>query len=128
MQNGDAERARELLAMAAPDAKDPDLDSVRAALQLAEQAAAPPGEAQALEQRVARDPDDFEARFGLASALAGAGRLEAAADHLLHIIERDREWNDQAARKQLLKVFEAAGPASEVARQGRRRLSAILFS
>jgi putative thioredoxin len=126
MQNGDAERAREILEMAPPDAKDPDLDSVRAGLALAE--AAPAGETEALEQRLAADPGDHAARFELAGALAAAGRLDAAADHLLAIIEADREWNDQAARKQLLQVFEAAGPASEVAKAGRRRLSAILFS
>ena len=128
VQNGDAERAREILEMAPPDVKDPDLDSVRDALQLAEQASAPSAEVQQLEHRLVKDPDDHEARFGLAVSLAGAGELQAAADHLLHIIERDREWNDQAARKQLLKVFEAAGPVSEVAKQGRRRLSALLFS
>jgi len=128
LQNGDVERARELLAMAPPDAKDPDLDSVRAALHLAEQAEAPSAEVQQFEHRLVTDQDDHEARFGLASALAGAGRLEQAADHLLYIIERDREWNEQAARKQLLKVFEAAGPTSEIAKQGRRRLSAVLFS
>jgi putative thioredoxin len=61
-------------------------------------------------------------------ALAGAGQLQAASDHLLTIIERDRAWNDEAARKQLLTVFEAAGYASEVAKAGRKRLSAILFS
>jgi putative thioredoxin len=126
MQNGDAERAREILEMAPPEAKDPDLDSVRAALALAQ--AAPAGETQALEQRLAADPDDHAARFELAGALAAEGRLEAAADHLLRIIAADRDWNDQAARKQLLQVFEAAGPASEVAKAGRRRLSAILFS
>ena len=125
VQNGDPERARELLRMAPPDAKDPDLDSVRAALALAEAA---PADTAAFEQRLAKDPDDHQARFELAAALAGAGRLDAAADNLLYIIERDREWNDEAARKQLLKVFEAAGPMSEVAKQGRRRLSAILFS
>jgi putative thioredoxin len=125
LQGGDAERARDVLAMAPPDAKDPDLDSVRAALALAEAAPAETGE---FEQRLAKDPDDHEARLELAKALAGAGRLDEAADHLLGIIERDREWNDQAARKQLLQVFEAAGPMSEVAKQGRRRLSAILFS
>ena len=64
----------------------------------------------------------------LAKALAAGGAYDKAADELLHIIQRDREWNDQAARKQLLEVFEAAGPASDVAKQGRRRLSAILFS
>lgn len=126
LQNGDPDRARELLAMAAPDARDPDLDSVRAALHLAEQA--PPTESAALEQRLRDDPNDHEARFALASALAGVGRLEAAADHLLHIIQCDRDWNDQAARQQLLKVFEAAGPTSDIAKQGRRRLSSILFS
>ena len=125
VQNGDPDRAREVLAMAPPDAKDPDLDSVRAALALAEAA---PADTAAFEQRLAKDPDDHQARFDLAAALAGAGRLDAAADNLIYIIERDREWNDEAARKQLLKVFEAAGPMSEVAKQGRRRLSAILFS
>lgn len=125
VQSGDPDKAREVLAMAPPDAKDPDLDSVRAALALAEAA---PAETDAFEQRLAKDPDDHQARFDLAAALAGAGRLDAAADNLLYIIERDREWNDQAARRQLLKVFEAAGPMSEVARQGRRRLSALLFS
>ena len=125
MQSGDAERAREVLAMAPADAKDPDLDGVRAALALAEAA---PAESADAERRVAANPDDFEARFELAAALAGRGDLDAAADQLLAIIERDREWNDQAARKQLLKIFEAAGPMSETAKQGRRRLSAILFS
>jgi putative thioredoxin len=125
LQNGDAERAAEVLAMAPPEAKDPDLDSVRAALALAEAA---PSETTEFEQRLAKDPDDHEARLELAKALAGTGRMDEAADHLLEIIARDREWNDQAARKQLLQVFEAAGPMSEVAKQGRRRLSAILFS
>jgi len=125
LQNGDPERAREVLAMAPADARDADLDSVRAALALAEAA---PAETAAFEQRLAKDPDDHEARLELARALAGAGRMDEAADHLLTIIERDRDWNDEAARKQLLQVFEAAGPMSEVAKQGRRRLSAILFS
>ncbi|THD74318.1 MAG: co-chaperone YbbN [Phenylobacterium sp.] len=125
LHGGDPERAREVLAMAPEGAKDPDLDGVRAALTLAEAA---PAETTEFEQRLAKDPDDHEARFELAAALAGAGEMEQAADHLLTIIERDRAWNDEAARKQLLKVFEAAGPMSDVAKQGRRRLSAILFS
>jgi putative thioredoxin len=125
LTGGDIERAQELADMAPAGAKDPDLDSVRAALKLAQAA---PSETRALEKRLAKDPDDHEARLELAKALAGQGAFEAAADHLLKIIERDREWNDQAARKQLLTVFEAAGPASVVARQGRRRLSALLFS
>ena len=123
--NGDLEGAAEIVAMVPADAKDPDLDAARAALALAEDA---PSETSEFEKRLAVDPDDHEARLELAKALAGTGRLQDAADHLLTIIARDRAWNDDAARKQLLTVFEAAGPTSEVAKQGRRRLSSILFS
>ena len=125
MTGGEPDRAREILDMAPADAKDADLDSVRAALNLAAEA---PSDTSAFETRLAADPDDHEARLALAKALAGHGRMDAAADHLLQIIERDRNWNDDAARKQLLTIFEAAGPSSEVARSGRKRLSAILFS
>lgn len=125
LANGDPEGAAEVVAMAPADAKDPDLDAARAALALAAEA---PSETAAFEQRLAADPDDHEARLELAKALAGMGRLQDAADHLLAIIARDRTWNDDAARKQLLTVFEAAGPTSEVAKQGRRKLSSILFS
>lgn len=125
LAGGEADRAQEILDMAPAGASDPDLDSVRAALNLAAEA---PSDTQQYEARLAADGDDHEARLALAKALAGHGRMEAAADHLLHIIERDRTWNDEAARKQLLTIFEAAGPGSEVARNGRRRLSAILFS
>jgi putative thioredoxin len=125
MAGGDAERAAEVVAMAAPGAKDSDLDSVRAALALAAEA---PTETTAFEARLAKDPDDHAARYELAAALAGAHQFDAAADQLLTIIEKDRAWNDEAARKQLLTVFEAAGQMSETAKNGRRRLSAILFS
>ncbi|HET6970225.1 MAG TPA: co-chaperone YbbN [Phenylobacterium sp.] len=124
-QSGDLERAREVLEMAPPNAKDPDLDSVRAALALAAEA---PSETAAFEARLAADPDDHEARVELAKALAGSGRMTEAVDQLIESIRRDRAWNDEAARKQLLTVFEAAGPMSEVAKQGRRKLSALLFS
>jgi putative thioredoxin len=122
---GDVKRAGEAAAMAPPGAKDPDLDSVRAALVLA---AAAPKDAAGAEQRLAANPDDHQARLDLAMALAAKGNFHGAADTLLDLIERDREWNDGAARKQLLTVLEAAGGASTVARQARRRLSAILFS
>ena len=122
---GDLERARDVVAIAPPDAKDPDLDSVRAALALADAA---PSETTAFETRLAADPDDHEARFELAKALAGQHRLDDAADHLLTIIGKDRDWNEEAARKQLLTVMEAAGLGSVSARQIRRRLSALLFS
>jgi putative thioredoxin len=125
MSTGDAEHAQEIVAMAPADAKDPDLDSVRAALALAAEA---PSDTADFEKRLAANAEDHEARFELAKALAGKHRLEEAADHLLTIVEKDRGWNDEAARKQLLTVFEAAGHASEIARNGRRRLSAILFS
>jgi putative thioredoxin len=125
LAGGDTERAAEVAAMAPPDAKNADLESVRAALALAESAPSETGE---FEQRLARDPDDHQARIELAKALAARGQFQAAADQLLTSIERDREWGDGEARKQLLTVFEAAGQASEVARLGRRRLSSILFS
>ena len=122
---GEPDRAREILEMAPADAKDPDLDSVRAALTLAADA---PADVREFQDRLAADPNDHAARLELAKALAAHGRLEDAVDHLLTIIEADREWNENAARNQLLVVFEAAGQMSELAKQGRRRLSAILFS
>ena len=125
LNGGDMDRAREVVGLAPPEAKDPDLDAARAALALAEGAGSETAE---FDKRLAKDAGDHDARFELAKALAGQGRLDEAADHLLTIIERERDWNEDAARKQLLTVFEAAGPNSEVARQGRRRLSSILFS
>ena len=125
LAGGQADRAQEILDMAPADAKDPDLDGVRAALALAADA---PSDTREFETRLAQDAGDHEARFELAKALAAHGRLEQAVDHLLTIVEADREWNEGAARKQLLTVFEAAGPTSEVAKNGRRKLSAILFS
>jgi putative thioredoxin len=124
-QTGDLERAAEVLEMAPEGAKDPDIDAVRAALSLAAEA---PSETAEFERRIAADPDDHEARLEFAKALAGQNRLMEAVDQLIESIGRDREWNEQAARKQLLTIFEAAGPMSDVAKQGRRKLSAILFS
>ncbi len=125
LQGGDNERAGEIVAMAPADAKDPELDSVRAALSLAAEA---PSETATFERRLAQDENDHDARLELAKALAGRGELDAAVDQLLKIVERDRDWNDGAARAQLLKIFEAAGLTSETAKRGRRGLSTILFS
>jgi putative thioredoxin len=125
LAGGDTERAGEVAAMAPEGAKNADLDSVRAALALAAEAPSDTAEA---ERRLAADPNDHAARSELASALAAKGKLAAAAEQLLDVIARDRDWNDGAARAQLLKVFEAAGQESDVTRQGRRRLSSILFS
>lgn len=125
LTGGDPERAAEIAAMAPADAKDADLDSVRAALALAEEG---PSETGAFEQRLAKDPNDHEARYEIAKALAARGAWAEASDHLLTIIAADRAWNDDAARKQLLTIFEAAGSGSDITRAGRRRLSSILFS
>ncbi len=125
LAGGDAERAAEVAAMAPEGAKDADLDSVRAALALAEEG---PSEVGEFEQRLARDAGDHEARFEIAKALAARGAWGEAVDHLLTIIERERDWNEDAARKQLLTIFEAAGAGSDITRAGRRRLSSILFS
>jgi putative thioredoxin len=125
LAGGDTERAAEVAAMAPVTAKNPDLDSVRATLALA---AAAPSDTTEAERRLAADPGDHAARAELAAALAAKGKLAAAADQLLDLIERDRDWNEGAGRAQLLKVFEAAGQGSDITRQGRRRLSSILFS
>ncbi|MBS0489831.1 MAG: co-chaperone YbbN [Proteobacteria bacterium] len=125
LTGGDAERAAEIAAMAPDDAKDADLDSVRAALALAEEGPSETGE---FEQRLAKDANDHEARYEIAKALAARGAWAEASDHLLTIIAADRAWNNDAARKQLLTIFEAAGSGSDITRAGRRRLSSILFS
>ncbi|HAF79381.1 MAG TPA: co-chaperone YbbN, partial [Brevundimonas sp.] len=91
-------------------------------------AKAPAGASAELEAKVAADPNDHQARFDLAEAQSAAGDFKGAIDNLLSIVQADREWNDQAARKQLLVIFEAAGLGSDVSKDGRRRLSSILFS
>lgn len=122
---GDLERAAEVLQMAPDGARDPDIDAVRAALTLAAEA---PPETTEFEARILADADDHEARLEYAKALAAGGRMHEAVDQLIESIRRDRDWREQAARKQLLTIFEAAGPLSDVAKQGRRKLSSILFS
>lgn len=126
LADGDVDQARQTIAMAPQDSKNAGVQSVRAQLSLA--AAAPDDAAHELEARIAADPGDHQARFDLSLARAAAGDLKGAVDLLLAIVAADREWNDQAARKQLLTVFDAAGAASEIARDGRRRLSSILFA
>lgn len=125
LAGGDMERAAEAAAMAPAGARNADLESVRATLALA---AAGPSDTTDAEKRLAKDANDHQARSDLAAALAAKGDLEGAADQLLDLIARDRDWNDGAARAQLLTVFEAAGQGSEITRAGRRRLSSILFS
>jgi len=123
---GQPEEARAVLELVPADkANDPEIAGVRAALELASEGVGDPASfARALEA----NPRDHLARYDLARALAARGDLESAVDHLLAIIEAQRDWNDDAARKHLIKIFEAAGFGSEVAKQGRRRLSTLLFS
>jgi putative thioredoxin len=126
---GDAGRARALIDAVPKDkAGAAEIASVRSAIELAEQAGKAAGELEPLKQRLAQDPNDHQARFDLAMAQYAAGNREQAIDELLEIVKRNREWNEQAARKQLLKLFEAMGPTDELTVSARRRLSSILFS
>ena|SRR5579872_7447367 len=102
--------------------------AARSALDLAEQAQKATGSTGALRQRIEQNPDDHEARLELATALFGAGQRDEAVDELLALFKRDREWNEQAARKQLVKFFEAMGPADPLTLSARRRLSSLMFS
>ena len=81
-----------------------------------------------LQKSVATTPDDFQKRLDLAVAMSGAGQRSEAIDQLLYVIRKKRDWNEDAARKQLIQFFEAWGPKDEATMQGRRKLSAILFS
>ena len=129
LKAGDADKARQILAQIPEDrADDPAVDGARAALELATGTPADDAETAALRQAVTEDASNLQARYDLAEALVAAGDHKGAVDQLIAITALDREWNEQAARTLLLKVFEAAGPVSEVTRDGRRRLSAILFS
>ena len=127
---GAIEDAKEIIGQVPPGdgAKHADVVSVKAAIELAEGAAAAQGASSEFEARLAADPADHEARLELANALFASGDQGAAIDHLLQIVRADREWNEQAARKQLLKLFEALGPMDPLTVQARKRLSSILFS
>ncbi len=123
----DLEGARRFLDMTPEDKQDdPAIAAVRKALDLAEQAGKL-GDTAELEAKLDADPDDHQARFDLATALAGANRRMEAAEHLVEIVKRDREWNEDGARKQLLEFFEAWGPKDPASIAGRRKLSAVLF-
>ncbi len=123
------DKAREILDMAPETlASDPAISAARAAIDLAEQASSL-GDLAELEGRIEADPGDHQARFDLAVALGStAARREQAVDHLIEIVRRDRAWNEDGARKQLLQFFEAWGPKEPATNYGRRKLSAVLFS
>jgi putative thioredoxin len=116
VQTGALEQAKQTLAMV-PEAKrnEAAVAAARAALDIAEQAKSV-------------GPLDHQARFDLAAALNAAGKRAEAADHLIAIVKRDRKWNEDGARKQLVQFFEAWGPTDPATVDGRKRLSSILFS
>jgi putative thioredoxin len=126
---GELTKAKQLLdRVPKENAGHADVTAARAALDLAEQGQKAMASAGKLRRRLAQNPDDHDARLELATALFGSGDRQAAIDELLTLFKRDREWKEQAARKQLLKFFEAMGPTDPLTLSGRRRLSAMLFS
>ena len=128
IQAGSLEQAKQTLALV-PEAKRAEaaVAAARAALEVAELALSV-GPVDELEQKLAADPLDHQARFDLATALSANGKRAEAADHLLQIVKRDRKWNEDGARKQLVQFFEAWGPTDPATLEGRKKLSSILFS
>jgi putative thioredoxin len=125
---GAIDQAKQTLALV-PESKrgDAAVKAVQAAIDLAEQASSL-GPVTELEQKVAANPLDHQARFDLATALNAAGKRSEATQQLLEIVKRDRKWNEDGARKQLVQFFDAWGPTDEATVEGRKRLSTILFS
>jgi putative thioredoxin len=121
------EQAKQLMTAVPEDkAADPAITGAKAAIEAAE-AAATLGDTADLVKAVEANPDNHQARFDLAVALSAKGQKEEATDHLVQIIRKDRTWNDDAARKQLLQFFEAWGHGDDATVDGRRKLSAVLF-
>ena len=126
LKRGD--EAKRLLDALPPElAKHADVAAVRATLELAE-LANKAGPTATLEAKLAGNPADHQARYDLAVAQFAAGQREEAVENLLELFRRDRKWNDEAARKQLVKLFEAMGPTDALTVGGRKRLSSLLFA
>ncbi|MBT3358073.1 MAG: co-chaperone YbbN [Rhodospirillales bacterium] len=124
----DTDQANDVIGRLPPELKSqPPIAAAIAAFELAQQG----GEtidAGDLRQRLASDENDHAARFDLAMALYGGGNTEEAIDELIELVRRNRDWNDEAARMQLIKIFDALGPSHALCVTGRRRLSTVLFS
>jgi putative thioredoxin len=128
LKASDIDRAAATLDMAPEDKrKAPAFTAVKAKIELAKKAGAA-GDLGALKRRIEADPKDYRARYDLAIGLAARGDREGALDQLLEIMRRDRKWNEEAARKQLVELFEAWGPNDPLTGEGRRRLSSLLFA
>jgi putative thioredoxin len=126
---GELDQARQVLGGATGDlAKHAEIAAAQSALELAEQGQKAMGSAGKLRARLEQNPDDHEARLELATALFGAGQREEAIEELLALYKRDRKWNEEAARKQLVKFFEVMGATDPLTLSGRRRLSSLMFS
>jgi putative thioredoxin len=126
---GDEEQAEEVLAEVPATLKEhAEISGAKSALALAAEGRKAQAARAGLEARLAADPKDYAARYDLATALNASGERAAAADALLEIIRRDRGWNEDAARLQLLKFFEAWGFEDPATMAARRKLSALLFS
>jgi putative thioredoxin len=129
LAGGEMEQARSALKMVRPDAAQHEaIRAVEAELKLREAPAPESGETAALRARLAADPNDHRARYDLAMALDAGGDRDGAITELLDLIRRDRAWNEDAARKQLVTLFEAMGPTDPRTIEARRKLSGILFS
>ncbi len=129
VRGGEVASARKLAADLTPElARNGEIAAALTAIDVAEQAGRTAKQRARLQERLDSSPDDLQARLDLAVALFGEGRAEEAIDHLLEIVRRDRNWNDEAARIQLVKFFDALGPAHPLTVASRRRLSSILFS
>ena len=128
LQTGDLARAEQTIGLVPPDKQNlAAVASVRAALELA-RGAEKAGDVTQLEAQVQARPADHQARLDLATALAAKGKKAEALDQLLEAVRRDRKWNEEAARKQLVQLFDAWGPKDPLTLEGRRRLSSLLFS
>lgn len=125
-ETGDSDGAEHTLAMLPQDAKAPAAEALRKSIALARQAEKL-GDPGALEARLAQNPDDHQARFDLAMILNARGEKLEAAQALIEIMKRDREWDDDGARRKLLELFEAWGPKDAATLKGRRLLSSLLF-
>src|SRR6185369_17134063 len=119
---GEGEQAKQMLDELPPEAKKgTDYDAAKAALDLAERAAAAgakAGDLGVFEDKLAKDPNDHQARYDLALSLYASGHAEGAIQHLLEIVKKKRDWNEDAARKELLKIFEALGATNELTLKG----------
>ncbi len=125
---GELDRAEAFLATAkGAVAKAAEVEAVRAQIDLARQAAKA-GPVSELQAAVAADPANHQARYDLALALHATGKVEAAVDELLELFRRDRDWNDGAAKAQLLKIFDALKPTDPIVLKGRRRLGSMILA